>query len=99
MIKDKLDFYRELGKKNNITMDEAEQFWDSILEIIDKTLSSQDSTYCHLPGLGKLMVYPLPSRNYKNPYTLEYGKTSPKRTVKLHVYPSFKKKHKNFTGK
>ena len=99
MIKDKLDFYRAVSKKNDITMDEVEQFWDTILEVIDETLDSQDDTYVHLPGIGKLLVYPLPSRNYKNPYTLQYGTTDPKRTVKLHVYPSFKKKHKNFTGK
>ena len=99
VIKDKLDFYRELGKKNDITMDEAEQFWNTVLEVIDETLSSEDETYCHLPDLGKMMVYPLPSRNYKNPYTLEYATTDPKRTVKLHVFPAFKKKHKNFTDK
>lgn len=99
IIKDKLDFYRELAKKNGTTMDEAEHFWNTVLEVIDESLSSADETYCHLPSLGKLMVYPLPSRNYKNPYTLEYGKTDPKRTVKLHIYPSFKNRHKHFTGK
>ena len=99
IINDKLDFCRELSKKNDITMKQAEAIWTSVLEIIDETLDSQDDTYCFLPQLGKLMVYPLPSRNYKNPYTLEHGITDPKRTVKLHIFPAFKKKHKHFTGK
>ena len=98
-IKDKREFFRELSKKNDVTMDEAEAIWGTILEIFDETFSSSNNGYVHLPQLGKMKIYTREPREYKNPYTQQYEMSEPRRTVKLHVYPSFRERYENLTDK